>query len=252
MASDQVHERVFKILIKDIFTHKLKPGTKLPPERILTAQLEVDRTSLRVALKQMESMNLLDIRQGDGVYVKDYLKFAGMDFLRHLFTIKNDEGTKEWFLDEYFLDEIYDFWVAVFPEMIKLAARRVTPRDVKALVSIIDEELENLDDMKKVLAYEERQQAIMAEIGNNVIFLRFSNSARPIRRTIIQTFAENVDRDTLKRFLEAKKLLIQWYAREGTIEKADAAAEKYREILADYRNDFKRLALQRENRGTKN
>jgi DNA-binding FadR family transcriptional regulator len=231
MPADQVHEKVVKILMKDIFTDKLKPGTKLPSERDLSQALSADRTSLRVALKRMESMNLLDIKHGQGIYVKDYIKHAGIDFLRQLLLTQNGEQQNEWLVDEYFLDEIYDFWVAVFPEMIKIAAQRITPRDIETLVALITEELEDLDNLSRVIAYEEKQQDLIAAVGNNMMFLLLSNSARPLRRKIIEIFVRNVDRDTLKRFLEAKIMLIQWYAKEGTLKQAYAAADKYREVL---------------------
>ncbi len=67
--------------MKQIYTSSLKPGNKLPTEKQLIEDLGVDRSSLRVGLKQLESMGVLDIRQGDGMYVKDYLKNAGIDFL---------------------------------------------------------------------------------------------------------------------------------------------------------------------------
>src|SRR6187401_619150 len=46
------------------------PGTRLPPERDLAAQLHVSRTSVREALIALELSGLIDIRMGSGVYVK--------------------------------------------------------------------------------------------------------------------------------------------------------------------------------------
>ncbi|MFA5323981.1 MAG: GntR family transcriptional regulator, partial [Smithella sp.] len=79
MANQQVPERVVRILMRDIFNNKLKPGNKLPPAKEISKQMNVDLSSLRIALKQLESMNVLDIKQGDGIYVKDYVQHAGID-----------------------------------------------------------------------------------------------------------------------------------------------------------------------------
>ena len=61
MTNQQAHQKISTALMRDIFFHKLQPGEKLPSERELSGSLNVDRTSLRVALKQLEAMGLLDI-----------------------------------------------------------------------------------------------------------------------------------------------------------------------------------------------
>jgi len=48
--------------------------------------MKVDRASLRIGLKHLELMNVLTIRQGDGIYVRDYMKGASIDFLRNPFS----------------------------------------------------------------------------------------------------------------------------------------------------------------------
>ena len=80
MEDVQVHERVVNILIKQIFNRQFKPGDKLPSERQLAKEMGVNRVSLRIGLKHLEMMNVLLIRQGDGIYVRDFLKGASIDF----------------------------------------------------------------------------------------------------------------------------------------------------------------------------
>lgn len=46
-------------------------GDRLPTERELSAQLEVNRNSLREILKSLQTMGVLDIRQGSGIYFLD-------------------------------------------------------------------------------------------------------------------------------------------------------------------------------------
>lgn len=47
----------------------LKPGDKLPTERELVRQMAVSRTCVREALRSLEAMNLIRIRQGAGSFV---------------------------------------------------------------------------------------------------------------------------------------------------------------------------------------
>ena len=75
------HLRVVNKLLKKIYNHKFAPDEKLPPLRQMSNDMGVDHASIRIALKQLEAMKLVEIKRSDGVYVKDYMKNAGMDLL---------------------------------------------------------------------------------------------------------------------------------------------------------------------------
>jgi GntR family transcriptional regulator, transcriptional repressor for pyruvate dehydrogenase complex len=243
MANQQVPEKVVRILMRDIFNNKLKPGTKLPPAKEISRQMKVDLSSLRIGLKQLESMNLLDIRQGDGIYVKDYVQHAGIDFLSLLFSQK-DENEQKMIVDDYFVDEIWEFWTAVFPEILKMAAGRFSPRDVKVIVGLMNEELANLDDREKVIELQEKQQDLVVKVANNTIFLLLANSTRPMRRKIIEIFVHSIDRKTLEKFAKAKVMLIKEYT-SGALTNSLGASEKYREMLFLTRQAVKTALSQR-------
>jgi GntR family transcriptional regulator, transcriptional repressor for pyruvate dehydrogenase complex len=48
---------------------ELPPGSRLPPENELAAQLGLSRNSMREAVKALEMVRVLDVRRGDGTYV---------------------------------------------------------------------------------------------------------------------------------------------------------------------------------------
>lgn len=54
-----------------ITEHELKPGDRLPSAKQLTEMLKVSRTVVREALKSLESVGILRIRSGGGIYVED-------------------------------------------------------------------------------------------------------------------------------------------------------------------------------------
>jgi GntR family transcriptional repressor for pyruvate dehydrogenase complex len=61
----------------------LPPGSRLPPENELAAQLGVGRSSIREAVKALELIRVLDVRHGDGTYVtslKPHLLLEGVGF----------------------------------------------------------------------------------------------------------------------------------------------------------------------------
>src|SRR4030043_2400679 len=58
----------------DALTHmieagQLKPGAQLPPENELAAKLDISRSTLREALRHLETLGLISRRQGIGTFV---------------------------------------------------------------------------------------------------------------------------------------------------------------------------------------
>src|SRR3989337_589111 len=49
---------------------RLKSGDRLPPERDLAEKFVVSRTSVREALRTLESLGLVEIRPGEGTFVR--------------------------------------------------------------------------------------------------------------------------------------------------------------------------------------
>ncbi|MCK7466971.1 MAG: GntR family transcriptional regulator [Desulfosudis oleivorans] len=88
---------------------ELKPGDRPPPDRVLAEQLGVDRTSLRAALNELASRNIVRAVQGSGVVVLDYREHAGLDFLDAVFGMPDIE------LGSAFNLELLDHWIEVVP-----------------------------------------------------------------------------------------------------------------------------------------
>ena len=233
MEGFQAHERVMNILVRQIFSRQIKPGDKLPSERQMAKDIHVDRASLRIALKHLELMNVLTIRQGDGVYVRDYMKGASIDFLRMLF-LQTDEPENEWLTDLYILDEIWEFWVFFLPEMLKIAAQRFAPRDIKSMMDIFDEELDNLNDRTRVVELELKSQELVAETGNNIVVILIMHTCRPLRKKMIEIFFSSLDDAQIRNHVEMKKELMRSYM---TMETTDhlVLIEKYRDFLNSHR-----------------
>ena len=75
-------DQVARQLEARIRAGNLQPGQKLPTEAELVQQLEVSRTVVREAVSQLKSRNLVESRQGSGVFVKaagiEPLDFEGL------------------------------------------------------------------------------------------------------------------------------------------------------------------------------
>jgi len=69
-ARRRLVDEVIDHLRVEISSGRLASGSRLPPEAKLTAQLGVSRTTLREAMVVLSHDGLVDVRQGDGTYVK--------------------------------------------------------------------------------------------------------------------------------------------------------------------------------------
>jgi GntR family transcriptional regulator, transcriptional repressor for pyruvate dehydrogenase complex len=78
-VTDRAIERIQQL----IRVGTLPPGSRLPPENELAAQLGVGRSSVREAVKALALIRVLDVRHGDGTYVtslEPHLLLEGVGF----------------------------------------------------------------------------------------------------------------------------------------------------------------------------
>ena len=67
-----LHLSVLNSIKNSILENNLEPGDPLPPETELARQLGVSRNSVREAAKALESLGILEMRHGSGLFVRDF------------------------------------------------------------------------------------------------------------------------------------------------------------------------------------
>ncbi|RMH43305.1 MAG: FadR family transcriptional regulator [Deltaproteobacteria bacterium] len=118
----KVADEVLVEVRRRILTGRYAPGTKLPPERDLARELGVNRASLREALKKLEHLGLVRIRQGDGTRVTHFEQTAGIELVSHLLPLSPELAA-----------DVLEFRRLVGRELARLAAERATAADVDRL-----------------------------------------------------------------------------------------------------------------------
>jgi GntR family transcriptional repressor for pyruvate dehydrogenase complex len=174
-------------LMARIFRGEFPPGTRLPPERQLAVQLEVDRTTLRMALKQLQRMNLLVARHGSGIEVNDYRADGGLDVLAALFALDDVP------LDPSLIFEALDFWEEGFSMTAAKAIARMTVDELRSLELLLDRSVASLGDVDAFLDAQLEIQDSLARLSGNVMFRMLSNSTRSVRRRIMSLLPETMD-----------------------------------------------------------
>jgi GntR family transcriptional repressor for pyruvate dehydrogenase complex len=122
----KLFEDVAEHLRQLILSQKLKDGQRLPPERELADRFGVGRPSVREALRTLSQMGLVDIRAGEGAFVR---KPAFPPFLKSmgdsLGALIGQDGSS--------LLELCDARRILEVETAAMAAERADPDDIARL-----------------------------------------------------------------------------------------------------------------------
>ncbi len=67
----RLHDDASAAIRQYIIQHRLRPGDPLPSERQIQEQLGISRAPVREALRVLQSVGLIEARQGKGLFVKE-------------------------------------------------------------------------------------------------------------------------------------------------------------------------------------
>src|SRR4030043_529072 len=126
-------KRAYEDIVKQIFSliekGKLKRGDQLPVERELSDTFKVSRATVREAIFSLESMRLVQRRQGDGTSVIASSEEALVQPLATaLFHEKDD------------IIDIFSLRKIVEPEVAQLASENAVPEEIVELEEILKEQ----------------------------------------------------------------------------------------------------------------
>lgn len=126
----KLYEEIEKVLLASIIRGELTPGEKLSTERELARKLEVNRSTIREALSKLESLDLVEIRHGDGAYIKNYLESGNLELIREMIHLDkyNREGI---------IKALLEFRTITAPQMARRAAQNRTEEHIHQLEDII-------------------------------------------------------------------------------------------------------------------
>lgn len=118
----KLSDKIADLIIDLIINENLKAGDKLPNEYNLAKNLDIGRSTLREAVRSLESQNILEVRQGSGTYVSNNIGISN-DPLGFKFIEDTRKLTDDLFTLRYILE----------PEVAMLAAHNRSEEDMDAL-----------------------------------------------------------------------------------------------------------------------
>ncbi|MEH6858320.1 GntR family transcriptional regulator, partial [Priestia megaterium] len=68
----KIYEEVAETLLENIKEGSLKPGDRLDSVQQLAENFQVGRSAIREALSALRAMGLLEMKQGEGTFVREF------------------------------------------------------------------------------------------------------------------------------------------------------------------------------------
>lgn len=224
-----LNDEITRQLISRILSGVLNPGDKLPPERQMAEQMNVNRNTLREALRKLEQLGLLSVRQGDGIYVLDYRNSGSIELLKHILMSRREKTAE-------IIHDILKIRTIVIPEMAALAAEKVSTDEINSLRLITD------DPMKSIIERDLAIHTMIARVSGNLLYMILLNFFNEIflqyaglyfsfeeNRNVSLKFHKNIiDALIRKDPKKAKSIMhdVLVYAEERTIDYMEKTHEK--------------------------
>ncbi len=146
--------------IKDmIVSGKLHPGDRLPPEKELSEELGLSRSSLREAVKALEVIRVLDVRRGDGTYVTSLEPALLLEAMSFVVDLHGDTSILEIFAVRRILE----------PAATALAADTIDEDTIAELKTLIAE-VDGSTSVEGLVEHDlEFHRRIVASAGNSYL-----------------------------------------------------------------------------------
>src|SRR6478672_5446540 len=139
---------------------ELPPGSRLPPEHQLAAQMGLSRSGVREAVKVLESARVLDVRRGDGTYVTSLAPRLLLEGLGLAVELLRDDT----------LLEVMEVRRLLEPAATGLAALRMSAADLDELGQILLDMAAAADDAEKLIKYDTAfHRTVIASTGNETL-----------------------------------------------------------------------------------
>ncbi|WDZ82917.1 FadR/GntR family transcriptional regulator [Micromonospora cathayae] len=139
---------------------ELPPGTRLPPEHQLAAQIGLSRSGVREAVKVLESARVLDVRRGDGTYVTSLAPRLLLEGLGVAVELLRDDT----------LLEVMEVRRMLEPVATGTAALRMSEQDLDELARILEDMRGAADDAEKLVRFDaEFHRTVIAATGNETL-----------------------------------------------------------------------------------
>ncbi len=189
----RLYEEIVEQIKQLLSDGKLKPGDKLLAEREMAEQFQVSRASVREAIRTLEMLGIIDIRPGEGTFIRDT---ETDNIIRPLAMFLAVERSS--LLDMFEMRRIFETATA------GLAAQRATQEELDQIEAMLENMRDrlNVQDPAKGEEFDAAFHYAVAEATHNSLLTKlfktvseeFAKANSVARRQLYQTGAENAQK----------------------------------------------------------
>ncbi len=165
IKSTRIYEEIVRQIKQLISEGQLKSGDRLPPERDLAEKFVVSRTSVREALRALESLGLIEIRPGEGTFVREVSIDALVGPLALLLTTQREA-----------IAELFEARRLLEPALAGLAAARATRDEIQEMDRILEEQAKEIAAGNTGLAQDAAFHAAIGAAAHNRAITRLAHA----------------------------------------------------------------------------
>ena len=158
IETSQIKTQVYEKCKSMIVSGTWSPGDRLPSESQLCEQLGVSRVSVRSALQSLEAQGFIEIRRGEGSFVKHFNLSDQLELLLPIFAL----GKKD-------VLDVLKFRLITEPSFMPYVVDNATEQDLSDLAVILEKMKTSTSNMRKHAQLDEKFHFKLTEIVNNSI-----------------------------------------------------------------------------------
>jgi GntR family transcriptional repressor for pyruvate dehydrogenase complex len=161
IKSTRIYEEIVRQIKAMIAEGRLTSGDQLPPERDLAGKFRVSRTSVREALRALESLGFVEIRPGEGTFVRQVSVEALIEPLALVLASQREA-----------IGDLFEARRLLEPAIAALAARRATPDEIQEMERILDAQAREIEHGGTGLGQDDQFHSAIAAAAHNQAITR--------------------------------------------------------------------------------
>lgn len=212
----KIYEEVAETLLENIKEGSLKPGDRLDSVQQLAENFQVGRSAIREALSALRAMGLLEMKQGEGTFVREFNSdMLSLPVTSAVLMNKND------------IEHLLEVRKVLEIGAVRAAAQKRTDVDLKQLSN-------SLEQMKGAFGNE--------ELGEKADFAFHLAIAKASQNPLLVKLMNNVSEMMIETMKETRRIWL--YAEEKTAERIYKEHQQiYEAILSQHAEDAQHFMM---------
>ncbi len=197
---DRVPKQIEQQILTMIREGLLTPGERLPSERDLSEMFGVSRASVREAMRSLEHLGVIDVRQGGGTFVREVRwEDVGLRI------------TAGFVVHPNLLWHVYEARCVIEPALGRSAAENVTEQDIADLHAILERQGEKLLRGESTVEEDNAFHRLIMRASGNPILQTMAEACLSLLESSRESYLQTRERQTMS--LRTHRMILDALAR---------------------------------------